>query len=118
MEEVVPIMQDHLLKSSLSSLQWSTCALANGGVVACILQCKGASLMRLWTDTERVSRNILTSQEEEEDVDAEGEEEAPAFSFFGGRGQQSLATQAERSFKAQQPGPKRGTRQTRQQPAK
>ena len=66
----------------------------------------------------QVGRDPLLLQEVEEDAQAEEKEEAPAFSFFGGRGQQSLATQAERSFKAQQPGPKRGTRQTRQQPAK
>lgn len=58
-------------------------------------------------------------QEAEEAGDVEEEEEAeqrPALSFFGGRGQQGLATQAERSFKAQQPTPKRGTRQIKQQP--
>ena len=63
-------------------------------------------------------RDLLTLQEEGEDAEAEEEEEAPAFAFFGGRGQQGLATQVERSFKAQKPGRKRGTRQIRQQPAK
>ena len=43
-------------------------------------------------------------QEDEEEEDLTEEEEAeqrPALAFFGGRGQQGLATQAERSFKAQ-----------------
>ena len=60
-------------------------------------------------------------QEDEEEGDVEEEEEAgqrPAQGFFGGRGQQGLATQAERSFKAQQPAPKRGTRQIKQQPSR
>ena len=60
-------------------------------------------------------------QEDEEEGDVEEEEEAgqrPALGFFGGRGQQGLATQAERSFKAQQPAPKRGTRQIKQQPSR
>ena len=70
--------------------------------------------MRPRTATESVMRDPLALQEEEDDE----EEGAPAFAFFGGRGQQGLATQAERSFKAQKPGPKRGTRQIRQQPAK
>ena len=56
-------------------------------------------------------------EEDEEDAEEESEE-APRFAFFGGRGQQSQATQAERSYKAQQPGPKRGTRQIKQQPAR
>ena len=73
--------------------------------------------MRPRTATESVMRDPLALQEEEDD-EAEEEEGAPAFAFFGGRGQQGLATQAERSFKAQKPGPKRGTRQIRQQPAK
>jgi len=60
----------------------------------------------------------MQEEEEEEALDEEEEGEKPALSFFGGRGQQSLATQAERSYKAQQPGPKRGTRQIKQQPAR
>ena len=74
--------------------------------------------MRSRAATESLVRDPLAPQEEDEDAEAEEEEGAPAFAFFGGRGQQSLATQAERSFKAQKPGPKRGTRQIRQQPAK
>ena len=70
------------------------------------------------TAMKAVVRNPWALQEEDEDAEAEEGEEAPAFAFFGGRGQQGLATQAERSFKAQKPGPKRGTRQIRQQPAK
>ena len=60
-------------------------------------------------------------QDAEDDGDVEEGEKAeqrPALSFFGGRGQQGLATQAERSFKAQQPMPKRGTRQIKQQPSR
>ena len=60
-------------------------------------------------------------QEDEETGVVEEEEEAqqrPALAFFGGRGQQGLATQAERSFKAQQPSPRRGTRQIKQQPSR
>ena len=52
------------------------------------------------------------------DEDSEEAEQAPAFAFFGGRGQQGLATQAERSYQAQQPAPKRGTRRIQQQPAR
>ena len=65
-------------------------------------------------------KGLMAMQEEGEegDLGEEEEEEKPALSFFGGRGQQSLATQAERSYKAQQPGPKRGTRQIKQQPAR
>ena len=74
--------------------------------------------MRSWTATASLVKDPSALQEEEEDFEAEEEEGAPAFAFFGGRGQQGLATQAERSFKAQKPGPKRGTRQIRQQPAK
>ena len=47
-------------------------------------------------------------QEDEETGVVEEEEEAqqrPALAFFGGRGQQGPATQAERSFKAPQPSP-------------
>lgn len=84
----------------------------------CETKAKGPFGMRPRMATGSMMRDPLALQEEEEDDEAEEDEGAPAFAFFGGRGQQGLATQAERSFKAQKPGPKRGTRQIRQQPAK